>query len=54
MHLLIPDESSLEQDDCQILESSLESGFSAVLAASAGVDVRQAEVIQNPVQTEIV
>ena len=54
MHLLIPDDSSLEQEDCQSLERLLESGFPAVLAASADLDAVQTESIGSPVQTEVV
>lgn len=54
MHLLIPDDSSLEQEDCQYLESCLESGFPAVLAASADLDAGQTEHIGSTVRTEVV
>lgn len=54
MHLLIPDDSPLEQEDCQSLESCLESGFPAVLTSSAGLDTGQTGSIGSPVQAEII
>lgn len=53
MHLLIPEESLLEKEDCEGLENFLAAAFPTVLAQSAGVDPDQAAGIQASVQSQV-
>ncbi len=54
MHLLIPEDSALEQEDCEGLENFLTAAFPEVLAHSAGVDPAQAIDIEGSVQSRVV
>ena len=54
MHLLIPEGSSLEKEDCQVIQNLLDREFSTVLAESAGVSAGQIQQAAEPVQTQAV
>lgn len=54
MHLLIPEDSALEQEDCEGLENFLTAAFPEVLSHSAGVDPAQTGNIEGSVQSRVV
>ena len=54
MHLLIPEASDLEQEDCEGLEAFLGEAFPSVLAQSAGADPSVTADIQGSVQSQVI
>lgn len=54
LHLLIPEGSSLKEEDFSNLQAGLDRSFPEVLAASAGMTEEQTQMVQNPVQAQVV
>ena len=54
LHLLIPEGSSLKEEDFSNLQAGLDRSFPEVLAASAGLTEEQTQMVQNPVQAQVV